>query len=258
MVAAMLLGDLFATPRSRTSTSLPWPTTRGPSGPVRSSSARGLQADGHRYAPEAVANGAVALVVDHPLDLPIAQVLVDDVRAAMAPAAARLDGDPTAELAMVGITGTNGKTTTAYLTRALLEGGRPPDGADRDRHVVVGGAEQPGRCARRPRRSTCSPRSARCSTATTSPRVMEVSSHALSLHRADAIHCDVAVFTNLTQDHLDFHTDDGGLLPGQAPAVRRRLEHGATLIASADDRLRRAPGARFPAGGDDRDRRRGR
>ena len=110
------------TPRSRTSTSPRWPTTRAPSRPGRAFfCVRGFTADGHRYAPDAVANGAVALVVDHPLDLDVPEVLVDDVRAAMAPAAARLAGDPTAELAMVGITGTNGKTTTSYLTRALLE-----------------------------------------------------------------------------------------------------------------------------------------
>src|SRR5215218_10744952 len=75
---------------------------------------RGFTRDGHEFAPDAVARGAAALVVDHPLGLGVPEVVVDDVRAAMAPAAARLAGDPTARLQVVGITGTSGKTTTAF------------------------------------------------------------------------------------------------------------------------------------------------
>src|SRR3954470_5962662 len=103
----------------------------------------GFTRDGHDFAPDAVARGAVALVVDHPLGLGTPEVVVDDVRAAMAPAAARLAGDPTAELAMVGITGTNGKTTTAFLTRALLEAAGRQTGLIGTVTSWVGGAEQP-------------------------------------------------------------------------------------------------------------------
>src|SRR5215210_2325377 len=78
---------------------------------------RGFTRDGHDFAADAVARGAVALVVDHPLHAGVPEIVVDDVRAAMAPAAARLHGDPTATLRTVGVTGTNGKTTTAYLVR---------------------------------------------------------------------------------------------------------------------------------------------
>src|SRR3954466_4390831 len=81
----------------------------------------GFRADGHDFAPQAVERGAVALVCERPLGLGVPEVLVDDVRAAMGPAAARFYGDPTAELDVVGITGTNGKTTTAFLVRHLLE-----------------------------------------------------------------------------------------------------------------------------------------
>src|SRR5467141_1902072 len=81
----------------------------------------GERADGHDFAPEAVERGAVALVCERPLDLGVPEVLVDDVRAAMGPVAARFYGDPTAELRVIGITGTNGKTTTAFLVRHLLE-----------------------------------------------------------------------------------------------------------------------------------------
>src|SRR3954447_22078559 len=82
----------------------------------------GFKADGHDFAPDAVGRGAVALVVQRPLGLGVPEVVVDDVRAAMGPAAARFHGDPTSQLDVVGVTGTNGKTTTAYLVRSLLEG----------------------------------------------------------------------------------------------------------------------------------------
>src|SRR4051794_37115094 len=82
---------------------------------------RGFTRDGHDLAGEAVEHGAVALVVERPLGLGVPEVVVGDVRAAMAPAAARFHGDPTARLPVVGITGTNGKTTTAWLVRGVLE-----------------------------------------------------------------------------------------------------------------------------------------
>src|SRR6186997_2886216 len=88
----------------------------------------GFTRDGHDFAPDAIARGAAALVVQRPLGLGVPEVLVDDVRAAMAPAAARINGDPTATLRAVGITGTNGKTTTAFLVRGLLEAAGRPTG----------------------------------------------------------------------------------------------------------------------------------
>src|SRR5918994_5612433 len=83
----------------------------------------GFTRDGHDFAPDAVARGAVGLVVERPLGLGVPEVVVPSVRRAMAPAAARLYGDPTATLQVVGITGTNGKTTSAFLLRTLLEAG---------------------------------------------------------------------------------------------------------------------------------------
>src|SRR5438034_2954761 len=80
----------------------------------------GFTRDGHDFAPDAVARGAAALVVQRPLALGVPEVQVDDVRAAMARAAGRFYGDPTAALDVVGVTGTNGKTTTAFLVRAIL------------------------------------------------------------------------------------------------------------------------------------------
>ena len=85
----------------------------------------GFTRDGHDFAPDAVARGAATLVVERPLHLNVPEILVDSVREAMAHAASRFNRDPTAELEVVGVTGTNGKTTTAFLVRSLLVLGIP-------------------------------------------------------------------------------------------------------------------------------------
>ena len=164
----------------------------------------GFARDGHEFAPDAVARGAAALVVERPLGLGVPEVLVPSVRAAMAPAAARFHGDPTAALDVVGITGTNGKTTTAFLVRALLEAAGRQCGLLGTVTSFVGGVERPVERTtaeaidlQRDVRAMRDGGDAACA--------MEVSSHALRLGRADAVHFAAAVFTNLTQDHLDFH-----------------------------------------------------
>jgi UDP-N-acetylmuramoyl-L-alanyl-D-glutamate--2,6-diaminopimelate ligase len=165
---------------------------------------RGFTRDGHDFAADAVARGAVALVVDRPLGLGVPEVVVDDVRAAMAPAAARLHGDPTATLRTIGVTGTNGKTTSAYLVRALLEAAGHQTGLLGTVTSIIGGAEH--EVARTtPEAIDLQATLAAMRAAGDSHCVMEVSSHALALGRADAIHWAAAIFTNLTQDHLDFH-----------------------------------------------------
>src|SRR4051812_20042951 len=164
----------------------------------------GFTRDGHDFAPDAVGRGAVALVVQRPLGLGVPEVRVDDVRAAMAPAAAALNGDPTAALEAVGITGTNGKTTTAFLVRSLLEAGGIATGMLGTVNAIVAGAERP-MVRTTPEAIDLQRTFAEMRDAGDRAVVMEVSSHALALHRADAIHWAVAIFTNLTQDHLDFH-----------------------------------------------------
>src|ERR671932_1945044 len=165
----------------------------------------GFTRDGHDFAPDAIARGAAALVVQRPLELgAVPEILVPDVRAAMAPAAARLNGDPTAKLRAVGITGTNGKTTTAFLTRGLLEAAGRRTGLLGTVTAVVGGEERP-MVPTTPAAIDLQRTFAEMRDSGDEAGGMEVSSHALELHRADAIHWDVAIFTNLTQDHLDFH-----------------------------------------------------
>jgi UDP-N-acetylmuramoyl-L-alanyl-D-glutamate--2,6-diaminopimelate ligase len=164
----------------------------------------GLSSDGHEFAGQAVEAGAAALVVERPLDLGVPEVQVAEARAAMAPLAAMFWGDPTEDLTVIGVTGTNGKTTTAFLVRHLLEdAGRRCGLLGTVQRVVGGEVEEVERTT--PEAIDLQATFRRMADAGDEACVLEVSSHALVLHRADAIHFDVKVFTNLTQDHLDFH-----------------------------------------------------
>ncbi len=206
----------------------------------------GFTRDGHDFAGAAVERGASALVVQRPLDDPrlagVPQVLVADVRAAMAPAAAALHGDPTARLVTAGITGTNGKTTTAYLLRALLEAGGHRTGLLGTVSSVVGGVEEPTQRTT-PEAIDLQRAFAAMLEAGDTHCVMEVSSHALELRRADAIHWAVAVWTNLSQDHLDFHDDMDAYF-----AAKRRLFEAAEgpRVVNVDDAHGRELVAAFP------------
>jgi UDP-N-acetylmuramoyl-L-alanyl-D-glutamate--2,6-diaminopimelate ligase len=191
----------------------------------------GFTRDGHDFAPEAIARGAAALVVQRPLGLSVPEVLVEDVRAAMAPAAAAINGDPTAALRAVGITGTNGKTTTAFLVRGLLEAAGRRTGLVGTVNAVVGGEER-AMVRTTPEAIDLQRMFAEMRDAGDEAVVMEVSSHALALHRADAIHWAVAIFTNLTQDHLDFHPT----MEDYFLAKRRLFEAGPEVaVINVDD-----------------------
>jgi UDP-N-acetylmuramoyl-L-alanyl-D-glutamate--2,6-diaminopimelate ligase len=203
----------------------------------------GFTRDGHDFAPDAVARGAVALVVARPLGLGVPEVVVPDVRAAMARAAARFHGDPSATLPVVGITGTSGKTTTAYLVRALLEAAGRPCGLLGTVASVVAGEERPvvrttpeaidvQACLR----AMLDGGDRACA--------MEVSSHALELRRVDGIRFAVAAFSNLSQDHLDFHPSMESYF-----AAKRRLFTDfdvGTAIVGVDDEWGRRLAADLP------------
>jgi UDP-N-acetylmuramoyl-L-alanyl-D-glutamate--2,6-diaminopimelate ligase len=164
----------------------------------------GFRSDGHEFAPRALQSGAAALVVERELGLGVPELIVPSARAAMAPMAACFHGWPSRELRVVGVTGTNGKTTTAYLVRALLEAGGVQCGLLGTVKSVIGGEDRPVQRTtpeaielQADLRAMLDGGDGACA--------MEVSSHALELGRADAIDFSTAVFTNLTQDHLDFH-----------------------------------------------------
>src|SRR6476646_2991557 len=192
----------------------------------------GEKVDGHSFGARAVEDGAVALVVERELtELDVAQVVVPDSRAAMAPLAARFYGDPTAELRVGGVTGTNGKTTTAFLVQEILKAAEYPCGLLGTVKQIVGGVEKEV-VRTTPEAVDLQGTFRRMLEGGDEACAMEVSSHALTLHRADAIHFEVAIFTNLTQDHLDFHAD----MEDYFLAKRKLFEmEPKTAIVNVDD-----------------------
>lgn len=165
---------------------------------------RGFRSDGHEFAADAVERGAAALVCERPLGLGVPEFVVEDARAAMPRLARRFFGDPSRELDVVGITGTNGKTTIAYLVRQILQSIGASCGMIGTVAWVVAGQEQPAERTTpeaidlvRALRKMVDGGDRACA--------IEVSSHALELGRVDEVAFTAAVFTNLTQDHLDFH-----------------------------------------------------
>jgi UDP-N-acetylmuramoyl-L-alanyl-D-glutamate--2,6-diaminopimelate ligase len=191
---------------------------------------RGFTADGHDFAPDAVGRGAAALVCERPLGLGVPEVVVEDVRAAMGPAAARFYGDPTAELEVVGITGTNGKTTTAFLVRHLLESAGTRCGLLGTVKRMVGGVEEEVERTT-PEAIDLQATFRRMLDGGDRACAMEVSSHALELGRASGIRFAVRVFTNLTQDHLDFHET----MEAYFLAKRRLFDEPGAVVLNVDD-----------------------
>jgi UDP-N-acetylmuramoyl-L-alanyl-D-glutamate--2,6-diaminopimelate ligase len=165
---------------------------------------RGMRADGHDFAPQAVENGAVALVVERPLDLPVPQLVVADSRAAMAVAADEFFGRPTTELQVAGVTGTSGKTTTAFLLYAVLAAATRRPGLLGTVETRVDGERRPATRTtaeaidlQRLFREMLDAGDRTCA--------MEATSHGSALGRLDGVRFAALVFTNLSQDHLDFH-----------------------------------------------------
>ena len=167
---------------------------------------RGLTMDGHRFIEDVMRRGAVGVVseLDAPEDFSGVWLKVADARTALAQAAAVINGDPSHDLNLVGITGTNGKTTTTYLIFALCE-------ANGDRAAMlttveyrIGENSEPA-IRTTPEASDTNRFLRRAARAGCQMAVMETSSQAIDLNRCDALRFQVAVFTNLTRDHLDYH-----------------------------------------------------
>ncbi|HTR04477.1 MAG TPA: UDP-N-acetylmuramoyl-L-alanyl-D-glutamate--2,6-diaminopimelate ligase [Thermoanaerobaculia bacterium] len=221
---------------------------------------RGDKADGLAHVPEAVERGAVAVVSDRPAPsgVSVPWLAVDAPRRALALASARLNGDPAEKLVLAGVTGTNGKTSTAQLLEAILA----------KRYGSAGflgtiGYRTPRRTIEADRTTPEAPVIQRLLAEMVEDgaraAAMEVSSHALSLERIDGCRFDVVVFTNLTRDHLDFHGDMESYF-----LAKRRLfalrKPGAFGVVNADDPYGRrllgeaaAPLASFSASGGDAD-----
>jgi UDP-N-acetylmuramoyl-L-alanyl-D-glutamate--2,6-diaminopimelate ligase len=176
----------------------------------------GQRADGHDFAADAVGRGAVALLVERPLDVPVPQVVVGDVRLAMALAADAFFGRPTRELDVAGVTGTNGKTTTAFLLYSVLAAAGRRPGLLGTVEMRVGG-ERRAVTRTTPEAIDLQRTFRELLDAGDRSCAMEASSHASELKRLVGTRFRALVFTNLSQDHLDFH----GTLAAYFEAKRR-------------------------------------
>lgn len=195
---------------------------------------KGTRFDAHDFVAAAVENGAVATVVERPVDVDVPQLVVTNGRQAAAIAASTVMGDPGRDLVMVGVTGTNGKTTTALLVRHLL-GPEIPTAVIGTLGLVDAEGVRPGTEGL----TTPGPVDVAVwlrdlADGGTAAVVMEASSHALEQHRLDGVPFDIAVFTNLSQDHLDYHGDMESYRAAKARLVDLVSPDGH-LVVNADE-----------------------
>lgn len=191
----------------------------------------GFKTDGHKYAKSAVENGAVCVVCEHEIEgVDVPCIIVENSRSALAEMACNFYGNPTKKLKLIGVTGTNGKTTVTYLVKSVLEANGEKVGLMGTNKNMIGDMDY------HTERTT--PESLEmqeffsdmvkegCTYA-----VMEVSSHSLDLHRVAGCDYDVGAFTNLTQDHLDFHGD----MENYFNAKAKLFDMCKTGVINADD-----------------------
>ena len=193
----------------------------------------GARVDGHKFAQEAVARGAVALVVERQLDIDVPQIVVMNSRVAMGVIASAVFSRPSDKMRVVGVTGTNGKTTTAHLTAEILR----RHGWKTDVYGTLSGARTT------PEAPVLQEQFAQSLSTGCDAVVMEVSSHALALDRVVGTRFAVGVFTNLGRDHLDFHGTEEQYFAAKAKlftpelctrgVVNRDDVHGKLLLDTA-------------------------
>jgi len=198
----------------------------------------GAVSDGHDYVGRALALGAVAVLVERAPDPAVlgdaTAIVVPDSRRAMAPLAVRFFGEPSGELTMVGVTGTNGKTSTTYLVESILAAAGMRTGLIGTVEIRYAGERMAAVNTtpesldlQRTLRAMC--------TQNVEAVVMEVSSHGLQLGRVSGCRFRVGAFTNLSQDHLDFHGDMGSYLASKALLFRERMVPGGYAVVNVDD-----------------------
>jgi UDP-N-acetylmuramoyl-L-alanyl-D-glutamate--2,6-diaminopimelate ligase len=199
---------------------------------------RGTEMDGAAFVPQAVSKGAVAILCDRPIGAgevrPAALVVAKDARRAFSIAASRFHGEPSKRMKLLGVTGTNGKTTTAYLVEQICAGAGIPAG-------LLGTVETrwPGGSAKAthttPESHELAALLARMVDAGAKVAAMEVSSHALSQERVAGCTFAAAAFTNLTRDHLDYHGTLDAYFEAKARLFRELLPQGAAAVLNLDD-----------------------
>lgn len=196
---------------------------------------RGTEADGHAFVADALARGATAVVHSLPVNIPggVTAIEVEDTRRALALLSRRWYGNPAADMTVIGVTGTNGKTTTTFILRSLLEAWGEPTGLIGTTGNYIGAEVVPTNYTT-PEAPELMALFARMRDAGIRTVVMEVSSHGLALDRVYGLRFAGAIFTNLTQDHLDFHAS----MEEYALAKKRlfdMLPSDATAVVNGDD-----------------------
>lgn len=193
---------------------------------------RGIKVDAHRFAPQAVASGAAALVVEYPLDLDVPQIVVGDARLAMNYIAQAFYGHPARQMKMIGITGTKGKSTTCFLIKSILQQAGYKVGLIGTIMTMIGEKRLPSDLTT-PDPIELERLLRQMADEGVDIVTMEVSAHALALHKLDGIVFDAAAFTNLSHDHLDFFGT-----PEKYFAAKRRLltpEFARMALLNGDD-----------------------
>jgi UDP-N-acetylmuramoyl-L-alanyl-D-glutamate--2,6-diaminopimelate ligase len=203
----------------------------------------GLSVNGHDFIKDAVSRGAVALLTERPisdLEIPDSSALLRDVtyievsdsRSALASIAARYYGEPSKELSLVGITGTNGKTTTSYITKSILKAAGMRAGLLGTVQYITGETREAGRTT--PESSDLQKYLREMLDSGMEYAVLEVSSHALALNRVDGCAFKVAAFTNFSQDHLDFHDSMDAYFEAK-DSIFSYLKEGGSAVLNWDD-----------------------
>ncbi|MDF1563828.1 MAG: UDP-N-acetylmuramoyl-L-alanyl-D-glutamate--2,6-diaminopimelate ligase [Deltaproteobacteria bacterium] len=202
----------------------------------------GSQADGHDFLADALARGATLLALEREEAAPalspdqaegVAVLRVEDGRAALAEAAANLAGRPAERLPLVGITGTNGKTTVSWILESIARAAGRPSGLVGTVAFRFAGIERPATHTT-PGPEILQPLLAEMVEAGTELAVLEVSSHALDQRRVEGCRFRAAVFTGLSRDHLDYHPDLESYFQAKARLFHEHLEPGAAAVVSLD------------------------
>jgi UDP-N-acetylmuramoyl-L-alanyl-D-glutamate--2,6-diaminopimelate ligase len=197
---------------------------------------RGADFDGHQFVREAEQRGAAALLVESPAPTTLPQIHVGDSRAALAAVAAKLYGHPSCQLGVIGITGTDGKTTTSHLTDQILRSAGARTGMVGTVAIRIGDHEElhPSRQTT-PESSDIQRYLRHMVDDSVTWAILEATSHGLAMHRLDHVRFDIAAVTNITREHLDFHGTVEKYQRAKATLLERVAAESGVAVVNADD-----------------------
>lgn len=196
----------------------------------------GADFDGHAYIAKAVAQGAVAVLCEHPIVLPVPQIVVADSRAALAQVSTAFYGDPSQDIQTIGITGTDGKTTTSYILESILQFAGRTTGVigtvgvriGKDRSYDLGHQTTP-------ESNHVQAFLREMADSHVDDAIIEATSHGLAMHRLDGTHFSIAGVTNITHEHLEFHKTIEEYRKAKATLLERTAAERGAVVLNADD-----------------------